>query len=111
VAFKVNRSVAARALAGVLAAMLLLFELVGSSGRFHQALHCNGNQASNTCIICLFAKGHLDAPPSVPIASPPVQTVFDSAPRIEYIILVDARYVLSPPRAPPAATPSLTFQA
>lgn len=109
--FKVNRSVATRAFAGVLAVGLLIFELLATSGRFHQALHCSGTQASNTCVICLFAKGHLDAPPAPPIASPPVQISFESAPRIESIILVDSRYALSPPRGPPVSNPSLTFQA
>jgi hypothetical protein len=111
VPFKVKRSVAARAFAGVLATSLLIFELLATSGRFHQALHCDGNQTSSTCIVCLFAKGHLDAPPSVPVASPPVEAFFQSAPCIDSILLVDVRYVLSPPRAPPIPTPFLTVQA
>lgn len=111
VPFKVKRSVATRAFAGVLAGALFIFELLATSGRFHQALHCDGNQTSSTCIVCLFAKGHLDAPPSVPVASPPVKTSFYTAPRVDSLLLVDVRYVLSPPRAPPAAIPFLTVQA
>ena len=108
---RLNRSVVARALAGVLAVSLLVFELLATSGRFHQALHSDGNSSSSTCIICLFAKGHLDTSPATPVPSPAIEPAFNFTPRVESITLVDFRYLASPPRAPPAPAPLLTVLA
>ena len=105
---RVNRLVAARALAGLLAATLFVFELLATSGRFHQALHCDGKPASSTCLICLFAKGHLDVPPALPVPAPAIEISWDSSPPIESITMVDSRYLVSPPRAPPILIAFLT---
>jgi len=101
--FKSNRFVAAfRGLAGVLAGALFLFELVASNGQFHQALHHNGQSASNGCVLCLFANGHVDLPPLMPVFTAPALSSFDSALRVETTVLVDFSYLGSPSRAPPA---------
>src|SRR5581483_1226387 len=78
---RVNRLVAARALAALMAGALLVFTWLATSGRFHQAFHCGGTPTSSTCILCLFVKGHLDAAPSVPFTAPALQPAADPAPR------------------------------
>jgi hypothetical protein len=101
--FKINRFVAAsRGLAGVLAGALLLCELLATNGQFHQALHHGGKAVSNSCILCLFANGHVDLPPLMPVVTAHVLSSFDSALRMETIVLVDFSYLSSPSRAPPA---------
>jgi hypothetical protein len=108
---RVKRLVATRALAGLMAGALFVFTLLATSGQFHLAFHCDGKPASSSCIICLFAKGQLDVAPAVPIFTPFIQVSFDSVPRIESITLVDSRYSVSPPRAPPAPISLLTVLA
>jgi hypothetical protein len=104
----VKRLVAARALAGLMAGALFVFTFLATSGQFHRAFHCDGKRASSTCILCLFAKGQLDVSQAVPVFTPFIQASFDSAPWIKSISLVDSRYFLSPPRAPPALISLLT---
>jgi len=101
---KVNRFVAAatRGLAGVLAVALLLLGLLAVNGEFHEALHQTGKAASDNCVLCLFAKGQVDLPQSVPVVSAPVQPSSDLPTLRESIALVDFTYLASPSRAPPA---------
>ena len=110
--FKVNRFVAAaRVLAGALAAALLLFELLAANGGFHQALHHGGKAASDSCFLCLFVKGHVDLPQSVPVVTASVRSSFDPAPRMESIAMMDFTYLASPSRAPPALASLLSVVA
>lgn len=100
--FKVIKSFGLfRALSALLAAGLLLCELLAADGPFHQALH-TGKAASNSCLLCLFAKGQVDSPVQNAIITAPVPTAFDSSPRLETVVLADFRYLVSPSRAPPA---------
>lgn len=99
---KVNWFAAFRGLAGALAGALLLFELLSTNGQFHQALHPAGKSGSNSCVVCLFAKGQVDAPPLAPVPSGVVWSRFESAPTTESTALVDSTYLVSPSRAPPA---------
>jgi hypothetical protein len=93
---------AARVLAGALAGALLLFELVAANGELHQALHHGGKAASDSCVLCLFAKGHVDSPEAAPVVTVSIRSSFDAAPRMESIAMVDFTYLASPSRAPPA---------
>jgi len=95
-----------RALGGLLAIALLVCELLAGNSPFHQALH-SGKAASNSCLLCLFAKGQIDSPRSVPLVTAPVRSSFDSSPRMETVAVVDFRYLASPSRAPPASTSDL----
>ena len=97
-----NRFVtAARLLAGVLAGVLLVFELLAADGEFHQTFH-HGNAATNSCVLCLFAKGQVDSPQPAPALTACVWSVFHSTPRIEFIAPSDFSYLISASRAPPA---------
>ena len=101
--FKINWFVAVvRGLAGVMALALLLFELLSTNRRFHQVLHPGGKAASNSCVVCLFAKGQVDSPQLAPVATAAVWSLFNPAPRMESAALVDFAYLVSPSRAPPA---------
>jgi len=93
---------AARGLAGVLAAALLLFELLSTNGRFHHAFHATGKTSSNGCIVCLFAKGQVDSPQATPAITLPLLCCFILLVPTESAILVDFRYLASPSRAPPS---------
>lgn len=109
--FNVNRFVCARVLASALAAALLLLELLAGNNEFHNALHHNGNAASNNCVLCLFAKGHVDSPEPTPVLTPLVQPSFEPTPRQESIAFVDFTYLASPSRAPPASSSFLSVVA
>jgi hypothetical protein len=110
--FKVNWFVAAaRVMAGALAAALLLFELLAANGAFHEALHQSGKAASDCCVLCLLAQGHVDSPDSVPVVTASVQPSFDLPPRMESIALLDFTFLASPSRAPPALASLLTVVA
>ena len=109
--FTVNRFIAARALACVLAGALLVFELLAADSGFHQALHHSGKAASNSCALCVFAKGHVDVPQSVPVVTASVRSAFDPAPLLESIGLVDFTYLARPSRAPPALASLLSVVA
>jgi hypothetical protein len=101
--FTPNRfAVALRGLAGLLAAGLLVFELLSTNGRFHQALHPGGKTASNGCVVCLFAKGHVDTPSTLPFITLFVHCPFDLTARSETTFLVGFFYLAFPSRAPPA---------
>lgn len=105
--FKINRCFAAyRVLSGLLAVALLLCELLAANGQFHQAMH-GGKASSNSCLLCLFAKGHVDSPRSVPFVTAPVQSTFESLPPMESIAVVDFTYLSSPSRAPPVFVSNL----
>ncbi len=82
---------------------LLLLGLLAANGGFHEALHHDGKAASDNCVLCLFAKGQVDAPQSVPVVAASVESSFDLPPRIEAGVLADFTYLTSPSRAPPAA--------
>jgi hypothetical protein len=86
----------------VLAGALLLFELVAANSELHQKLHHNGKATSNTCVVCLFAKGHVDSAESAPAFTAPVRIPLGLAPTMESIFLADFTYLSSPSRAPPA---------
>ena len=93
---------AARSLVGVLAAAILLCELLAANSGFHQALHRSGKAASDSCVLCLFAKGQVDLPQSVLTVPESVRSSFDLTPRMESVALPDFTYLVSPSRAPPA---------
>jgi len=100
--FKVIRFIAAaRVLACVLAGALLIFELLAANSEFHQALHHGGKAASNTCVVCLFAKGHADSPGLTPVFTRPVAILLSPALRSELEFLPWFDFVVSDGRAPP----------
>ena len=100
--FKVNWFVAVRGLAGVLAGALLLFELLSTNGQFHQAFHPVGKTRSNSCVVCLFAKGDVDSPLFDPIVTASVRPWFAPPLRTQPAFLADFTYLASASRAPPA---------
>jgi hypothetical protein len=108
---KVNRFVAARILGVVLAGALLVFELLASSSGFHQALHHSGKAASSSCVLCVFAKGQLDLPQSVPVVTASIQSSLALAPRMDSIAFRDFPYLTCPSRAPPALPSLLSVEA
>jgi len=98
-----NRFVsAARLLAGVLVGLMLVFELLAADGKFHQTFHHGGNAATNSCVLCLFAKGQVDSPPLAPSAPACVWSVFHRSLRMEFSAPSDSLYLISASRAPPA---------
>ena|SRR5208282_2558348 len=101
--FKANWfvAVATCGVAGVLAGALLLLGLLAVNNGFHQALHHSGKAAPDNCVLCLFAKGQVDLPQSVPVVPASFQSSFDLPPRMESIASVDFTYLASPSRAPP----------
>ena len=102
---------AARVLACVLAGALLLFELLAADNSFHQALHHNGKAASNSCVICLLAKGHADSADTGPVFAAPVRISLITAPAAESIFIADFTYLSFPSRAPPASLSLLSVVA
>ncbi len=82
-------------------AIVLLVFLAANSG-LHQALHHSGNAAPDSCVLCLLAKGQVDLPDTTTAPNDSVRSVFDLAPRVESIVLVDFTYLTAPSRAPPA---------
>ena len=101
----------ARVLACVLAGALLLFEVLAANGQFHQSLHHEGKAASNTCILCLFAKGQVDSSDVAPIFSAPFRVTLKRAPLTESAPFVDFKYRSSASRAPPASSALLSVVA
>jgi len=89
----------------------LLFGLLATNGRFHQALHPSGKEASNSCALCLFANGQVDLPQAVPIVTAYVGPSFELTPRIESIAMVGLMYLASLSRAPPVLTSFLSVVA
>jgi hypothetical protein len=103
----VNRFAAAvRVLACISALAVLLFGLLAAHSGFHQAMHHGGTADSSSCVLCLFANGHVDLPQSAPVISVSVRHLLDSAPVTESIVLAEFTYLASPSRALPAL-PSL----
>jgi hypothetical protein len=96
--------VAARHLACVLIGALLLLEALAASGQFHQSLHHEGKAASNTCILCLFAKGQVDTADTAPVFTAPFRLSPKRAPLVDPVPFVDFRYLSSPSRAPPVSS-------
>jgi hypothetical protein len=86
----------------MLAGVLLILELLAANGGLHQALHHSGKAPSDSCALCLIAKGQVDSPQPTPISTEPVQFSFHPTPQIESITLVDFSYFTPPGRAPPA---------
>jgi len=110
--FRVKRLVvAARGLAGVLTAVFLLFELLAANSGFHQAFHHGGKAASNSCVLCLLAQGHVVLHQSAPVVTASVRSSIDPAPEGESIAPADLAYLASPSRAPPAFGRSLSVVA
>ncbi len=108
---KVKRFVvAARVFACVLAAAVVLLELLAADGAFHNALHHDG-QASNQCVLCLFAKGQMDSPDTAPVFTEFVRVSFQSAPQVTFHAPADVTYLISLGRAPPACFPPLSVLA
>jgi hypothetical protein len=65
-------------------------------------MHHGGTADSNSCVLCLFANGHVDLPQTVPAVTAPVRWVLEAAPPARAIVTVDFTYLVSPSRAPPA---------
>lgn len=108
----VNRIVAlGRALAGLLAGALLIFDLLAANSGFHQALHQQDKAGSTNCVLCLLAKGQVDLPQSVPAAASPVWSSFALVPLAEPTAMVDFTYLIAPSRAPPAFASPLSVVA
>ena len=86
----------------MLAVTALCFALLAANSEFHQALHHGGTGRSNSCVLCLFAYGHVDSPQSPLALADFVPSFTDSAPPAKSIVTVEFTYLLSPSRAPPA---------
>jgi hypothetical protein len=109
---KLKRFVAAaRVFAGWLVAVLLVFEVLAANGEFHQSLHQGGKAASSNCFLCLLAKGQVDSPPSVSVVTARVWSIFQTAPQMESVALLDFTFLASSSRAPPALAHALSTAA
>lgn len=97
-------AVAARRLAGVLGGALLAFALLAANSELHHAWHHGGNPSSNSCALCLFAKGQVEMPDSTMVFLAAFRPSFDSAPPLETVSKIDLTYLAFPSRAPPAIT-------
>jgi hypothetical protein len=100
-----------RLLAGLLAATVLLFELLAADDATHRALYHGGNTGSNQCVLCLFAKGQIDSSESAPILAAVVVPAFFSTQCAKSIVLVDVTYLAPPGRAPPSFSSLLSVSA
>lgn len=92
---------ASRGLAGLLAGALLVFELLAGDGQLHQAFHDGAKGASNTCLLCLFATGHVDLSDTMPVVATYVRQPVKRLLQTETTPLLNFRYLCSPSRAPP----------
>lgn len=95
--------------AGLAAALLILGLLAANTG-FHQALH-HGGKATDTCVLCLFANGHVDLPDTGPMVTTSIRSSFTWAPQLESVALADFTYLSSRSRAPPALASILSVVA
>lgn len=105
---KIIRFIAA---ARLLACALLVFELLAANSELHQALHQGGKVASNTCVVCLFAKGQVDSPGSPAVFTQPVTILIRPALPMESFVIKDFTCLSYPSRAPPAFSPPLSVVA
>ena len=89
------------ALAGLLALLLLISGTLSVSHTLHQSLHPDGAGDSHFCLVCLFAKGQVNAA-DVGLVSAAWAFSFFSAIRLASTSpLPGFDYRLSPSRAPP----------
>ena len=97
------RRLAKSALAGVLAAFVLIGATASVSHALHQALHANGASASHFCLICSLSKGHVTTADVAPVfaAFAAFLFIFLLTPRAMPVLAVDRR--LAPTRGPPAS--------
>ncbi len=98
-------AVTCRVLAGVIAGLLFLVGLLVANGVFHEELHRSNKGASNSCVLCLLAKGQLDLPESLPAEIGFVHSAFAPPPVTESRAPVDFTYLASLSRGPPACAP------
>jgi Protein of unknown function (DUF2946) len=87
--------------------MVLLFGLLAASNAFHRAMHHGRTADSSSCVLCLFANGHVYLPQTAPAVSESVRVLLAVAPLTEPVVTVDFTYLISPSRAPPAPAPLL----
>ncbi len=92
-----------RFLAGVIAAIIFFAGLLAANGAFHEQLHHSDKGASNSCVLCLFAKGQVDLPESLPAETGFVQSAFAAAPVTVSQAPVGFTYLASLSRGPPAS--------
>jgi len=89
------------ALAGLLAAILLMSGALSVSHALHESLHHDGAANSHFCLVCLFAKGQVNAA-EVALASDPILfCCLYGIGAAKPSPLPDSDYRLSPSRAPP----------
>lgn len=98
-------AVTRRVLAGVIAGMLFLVGLLAANGAFHEQLHHSDKGASNSCVLCLFAKGQVDLPESLPAETGFIQSAFAAALVTESRAPAEFTYLASLSRGPPASAP------
>jgi hypothetical protein len=103
--FKIKRVLSAskRVGAGALALALLLFSLLAANSQFHSALHRSGDALPGTCLLCLFAHGHVSFAQPEPVLTTVVQPAFDFTRWAQSIAIEGPKYLASLSRAPPAA--------
>lgn len=96
------------ALAGLLAGFLVFAAVLSAAPALHAQFHDNSPSPSHPCMLCLFAKGHVDSPQTAPIVTAPTRPWFDARIQLISIPAVDFTYLAAPPRAPPALTSLLS---
>jgi hypothetical protein len=95
--------VAKSAVAGFLAAAVLLFGTASASHWFHHFFHSD-NAANHPCVICHFAKGHVDAADIAPAVTIFVFAFLGLALLAKFPALSAIDLRLSPGRAPPVSS-------
>lgn len=90
------------ALASLLAGLLVLAAVLSAAPALHAQFHDNSSAPYHPCMLCLFAKGHMDSSQAAPIVTAPARPSFDARIPLISVPLVDFAYLAAPPRAPPA---------
>jgi hypothetical protein len=94
-------SVARKALAGLLALLLLAATTLSVNHVLHQTLHQNDSSNHHLCLLCSFAKGQVSLT-EVPFVSAALFLFILLGVRpADFIFLAGRDYRLSPSRAPP----------
>ena len=88
-------------MAGVIAGLLLFAGLLAANGAFHEELHRSDKGVSNSCVLCLFAKGQIDMPEVLSAETGFVQSPFAAAPVTQSRAPVQFTYLASLSRGPP----------
>jgi len=95
-------TIARRALAGLLALLLLAATTLSAAHLLHQTLDQNGSTKHHLCLLCSFAKGQVNATEVTFAAAALLLLVNLGIPQAEFSFLAAGDHRLSLSRAPPA---------